>query len=70
MKKIISNFSGSILSREQLKKVVGGVGGCTATKEADCKGTCQLSNGNPGTCGWTVPTASCTCAGSGGGGIE
>ena len=66
MKKVISSLGSSILSREQMKAVVGGLGDCSHLAEVGCGGECTLSNGNTGTCGWTiVPTGHCTCGGSG-----
>ncbi len=68
MKKVISILGSSALSREQMKAVIGGFGGCSdKTTEATCTGECVLSNGNSGKCGWTiVPNGHCTCAGTGG----
>ncbi len=68
MKMLISNFDGSLLSREQMKKVVGGAGNeCSSCGESSCGGGCS-SGGVQGTCGWTaVPSGHCTCATVGGG---
>jgi hypothetical protein len=40
MKKMISKFADSLLSREDLKRVKGGygAGGCSGTTESECKG--------------------------------
>ena len=69
MKNLISSIDSSLLSREQMKKILGGsrAGGistaCTGCDESSCGGGCTGSNGNDGTCGWTaVPTGRCTCA--------
>lgn len=66
MKKILLNAKDQVLSRDEMKAVVGGFGPCSSkTSEATCNGPCTLSCGYPGTCGWTiVPTGHCTCAGS------
>ena len=72
MKKLISNFGSSLLSREQLKKIHGGKYGggdsnvCSACGEDSCNGGCTTQNGNEGSCGWTTsPTGHCTCASAG-----
>ncbi len=71
MKKVISSFSNAVLSREQMKKVVGGSGECGSCSESSCSGGCTSNSGASGTCGWTAADQNrCTCASVGGGGIE
>lgn len=62
MKKMISNFGASLLSREQMKKVKGGLESLDACGAASCLGTnsdcepagcktCSTSDGKtPGSC--------------------
>lgn len=60
MKNLISNFSGSILSRDQMKRVKGAVGDDEAKCSESCskKGSCSPSpSGNK----------SCECTTDGGG---
>lgn len=63
MKKKISNFKENIVSRFELKQIIGGTGSCSGKPESTCGGSCTGSGGEPGTCGWTeVPTRTeCTC---------
>lgn len=75
MKKMISSFGASLLSREQMKNVVGGSGTeCSSCSESTCSGGCTLSSGYTGKCGWSDgrggASGSCSCAGAGTGGIE
>jgi hypothetical protein len=66
MKKILLNAKDQVLSKDEMKAVVGGFGPCSGyTSEQQCVGKpCDLSTGHSGKCGWTdVPTGHCTCAG-------
>jgi hypothetical protein len=52
MKKMISNFADSLLTREDLKGVKGGVDGgncCAGALKTSCNGTCGEGGG---TCEW------------------
>lgn len=71
MKKMLLNFKENLISRSELKRIVGGGNECSSCGEDSCSGACE-SGGIPGTCGWTAAGQNrCTCATvSGGGGIQ
>lgn len=69
MKKLklnISNLqSAEILTREQLKKVMGGLAsGSGAACPSDCSGSCTAGGAN-GKCRWTSDKKTCYCATAG-----
>lgn len=60
----------NILSKEELRKLVGSKGVCKSTDRESCnnEGSCTVPgpNGYKGTCGWTAKegeTAWCSCGG-------
>jgi hypothetical protein len=69
MKKMLSNFEFNSISRNELKKIMGGGGECSSCGQSQCSGGC----GEKGTCEWqkAMPSlglgAGCTCNHTSGG---
>ncbi|CAN1525925.1 hypothetical protein MCERE19_01219 [Spirosomataceae bacterium] len=72
MKKMLVKFGNQVLSREELKNVIGGASCCSNASKSLCNGTCGPSGG---TCEWqeAKPSlglgAGCICN-HGNGGIQ
>lgn len=60
MKKMISKFADSLLSREDLKRVKGGYGGgtlfkcCMTSGDYECSSCVLISPGNQATCSFGI----------------
>ncbi len=64
MKKNLLNFGNQVLSRGEMKNILGGADCCTGSSQASCNGVCGP---NGGTCGWQAAMpklglgAGCVC---------
>lgn len=63
MKKLLINFADSLLSREQMKKVKGGYGTCSASPTNCSDKKCDCDTGGSNSCSSTTSTATCNCDG-------
>jgi hypothetical protein len=50
MKNNLSNFKGVSISRNDLKKIIGGGSSCTDCGQSQCSGPCGTGSG--GSCSW------------------
>lgn len=63
--KVLKKFSlknVEVLQSLEMKNIVGHGTGCEGKKQDSCSGSCTVTGGHSGTCGWTSAWGRCTCA--------
>ena len=59
--KKISLKNAKILQPSEMKEIIGHGTGCEGKNQGSCSGSCTVSGGYAGTCGWTSAWGRCTC---------
>lgn len=61
LKKILLK-NAKVLQSPEMKQVVGHGTGCEGKNQSSCSGSCTVTGGHSGKCGWTSTWGRCTCA--------
>ncbi len=50
-----------VLQPSEMKNILGLGTGCDGKSKSSCSGSCTVSGGHSGSCGWTSAWGRCTC---------